>query len=306
MAGRNYERLPIEKFGSHLLGSGDLDPIYLALHRLKLDTPSLGKFLMAYWTYYSAAVACYAADQDDDHFWLVMETAAKNETETPVGGRWPRGHERRHCRGQQALTCVADLKRQYHHQPGAMHLSIAGQATLNALAAGAMKDGGDRIPFKYVTEEAQKHCLFGPWIGFKIADMLERLQIARVSFDEAAVFMFKDPYKSALMLYRQRSGIPDNAVLKDEHGAIHHVVEYLTDHFNDYNAPPVYERPVGLQEVETILCKWKSHMNGHYPLNNDIMEIRHGLKDWLPVSALARAFYDAMPEGLTDVPAMRD
>ena len=68
----------------------------------------------------------------------------------------------------------------------------------------------------------------------------------------------------------------------------------------------MYERPVGLQEVETILCKWKSHMNGHYPLNNDIMEIRHGLKDWLPVSALARAFYDAMPEGLTDVPAMRD
>jgi hypothetical protein len=42
-------------------------------------------------------------------------------------------------------------------------------------------------------------------------------------------------------------------------------------------APPRYERGLDVQEYETILCKWSSHMKGHYPLGNDIHEIKKGL-----------------------------
>jgi hypothetical protein len=42
-------------------------------------------------------------------------------------------------------------------------------------------------------------------------------------------------------------------------------------------APPRFERRINIQEIETILCKWKSHINGHYFVGKDIQEIRHGL-----------------------------
>jgi hypothetical protein len=51
----------------------------------------------------------------------------------------------------------------------------------------------------------------------------------------------------------------------------------LIKELGDLRAPPRYERPINIQEVETILCKWKSHLSGHYELGKDIIEVRHGL-----------------------------
>jgi len=295
MAGRSYERLSVEEFGAHLLATNDLDPIYVALHNLQLEPDRLGKWLMAYWMFYSAPFACFAASKSNSGFWEAMTAAAYNETPSPLGGRWPRAKERRHCRGQQAINCLNDLMRLYADAPGSMPRAIVTQAqTIENSTKSA------RLKFATVTKVAEKHALFGPWIGFKVADMLDRLAIASIDFDEAAVFMFKDPYKAALMLYRQKAGIPENAVLKDEHAAIHEVVEYLCNHFADTKAPPLGDRPVGLQEVETVLCKWKSHMNGHYPLNNDLDEIRHALQEWEETAPLVSAFLSAFPKGETD------
>ena len=49
MGRRDYKRLSIENFGSHLLLTGDLDPVYIALHRCGLDFEVLSKWLVAYW-----------------------------------------------------------------------------------------------------------------------------------------------------------------------------------------------------------------------------------------------------------------
>src|SRR5260370_30516793 len=43
--------------------------------------------------------------------------AAKNETPTPFGGRWPRGAERRHFRGGAAVKTVAGLQQRYGARP---------------------------------------------------------------------------------------------------------------------------------------------------------------------------------------------
>lgn len=53
---------------------------------------------------------------------------------------------------------------------------------------------------------------------------------------------------------------------------------------------------MNIQEVETVLCKWKSHMNGHYPLWNDIREINGGLEPWAGRCSAARAFLNHMPK----------
>lgn len=289
MSKRDYPRLSIEEFGAHLLETGDLDPVYIALHKMDLGYGHMARWLIAYWCLYHCGAASFISEFKGETFWVKLMDAARNDQLAPTGERWPRGHERRHFRGKQAMNAVGHLRLRYTERPEKMVSFVAHKGT--------RLTENQAIPFKEVAERAQSHVLFGPWIAFKIADMIDRVLEIPVNFDEAAVFMFKDPRKAAFMLFRQRLKIPERYKIKDEHEAIHTAVEYLTEHFKSYQAPPLNDRPVGLQEVETILCKWKSHRNGHYPLFNDIDDIRGGLEPWISFSDTAAAFKEAMPKG---------
>lgn len=283
---RDYPRLPIEEFGAHLLRSGDLDPIYIALRKVRWELPFIKRWLLAYWGFYSAATAGYIADAVTmQEYWKRWKDAAENLVQ-PLGLsiRFPRGHERRHMRGKAAMDCYEHLSTRYKHAPHGFVDYVLGDSREEGLTCrGIMKRVAD-------------HVQFGPWIGFKIADMAERVLGVPVSFEHAEVFMFDDPKKAALMLWRKQTGQPENAKPRDEGRVLREVVSSLTNMLSGFPAPPLNDRPVGLQEVETILCKWKSHCNGHYPLGNDIREIRAGLEPWLPCSAPAREFLTAMPE----------
>lgn len=294
MSTRSYERLPIEVFGRELITSGDLDPVYIALHNMRdeMSPAQRNRWLLAYWCFYHTGVASYMSEFEGLAFWRWMHTAADNQIgplQMGIGGteRWPRGGERRHFRGEQAKKAVSELMDRYGDKPEDM-VSMVAQPKLGMLK------NGTPLPFYMVNERAQEHRGFGDWISFKIGDMIDRLDIYPVGFDEATVFMYKDPLKSALMLWRQKQGLPENAVPKDQSAAVSSVVEYLTEEFKDLQAPPLGDRPVGLQEVETVLCKWKSHLNGHYPLMNDTHEILEGLKAWDDCTT-ARMFALAMP-----------
>lgn len=280
MARGNYERVPIEKFGAHLLDTGDLDPVYIALHKMELDYGQLSKWLIAYWCFYHCGVASYMSDIDDkDIFWQEMMTAAVNDRPTPVGGRWPRGHERRHFRGQQGIDAIESLSERYD----------AADMWITELSGG-------KHHFSYFASKVQRERGFGPWISFKVADMFERLELAEIDFSESEIFMFKDPREAALRLWRQKMGMSEHAMPKDEPEVLRQIVGYLKHFFKDYTAPPRHERGIGLQEVETILCKWKSSMNGHYPPQNDTIEIRAGLTEWADASKTAALMLNAMPE----------
>lgn len=212
--------------------------------------------------------------------------AARNEEETPAGGRWPRGHERRYYRAKIAVDSVTSLRARYGDRPENMALYVGARATEE-----------ERLPFRTVSARAQEHKGFGPWIAWKIADMLDRVMGVPVDFDNAAVFMFKDPEKAAMMLWEQREAhkYPENAKPKRE-AILSGVADYLLGEFSGFMAPPLSDRAVNIQEVETILCKWKSHMNGHYPLFNDIRDVNEGLKPWVSFSPAAAKFYRHMPK----------
>ena len=132
-----------------------------------------------------------------------------------------------------------------------------------------------------MSKRAQEHRAFGPWIGFKLADMVDRCLGIPVEFDQAAVFMFKDPEKAAMMLWEQRVAhtYPENAKPKRE-AILSGVADYLIGQFADLAAPPLGDRPVNIQEVETVLCKWKSTRRGHYWLGLDTRDHRLQLEQW--------------------------
>ena len=272
--------LTIEEFGRALLTSNDLDPIYVGLCGCDWDDVTRNRWLLAYWCTYHAGVSSYIAEAPSvEGFWERLSLLAENVTQAPPGGRWPRGRERRHWRGKNAAASLADLRHRYESAPEDMASFCAGD--LPTTCAEVMK-------------RAKLHTGFGPWIAFKIADMVERCMGGSVSFDRAEVFMFKDPVLAAQMAFKAHFDNTD--ALPDSDVAVRWAVPYLTEEFRDLQAPPGWDRAVGLQEVETVLCKWKSHVNGHYPLGNDIHEIRNGLIQWGPHSDLARQYLAAMPE----------
>jgi hypothetical protein len=284
MAPRNYPRLDIETFGRHLLQSGDLDPIYIALNETFLagQQNQLKRWLIAYWCCYHAGQSCYISEAIDDGFWSRMQACAMNTQLSPIGQRWQRGHERRHFRGVAAEKAIDWMAAKYP-KPEDLVDDIIGSLP--------------ELLFDEVASRAQKLPLFGPWISFKVADMLDRCLGVPVHFDLANV-MYKDPSEAAVKLWRVKAGVDEKAEPKDRAKAIQDVVDYLVGYFSNFRAPPLGERPVGLQEIETILCKWKSHMNGHYPLNNDILEIQTGLTPWRAASNTAKNFISNMPKTL--------
>lgn len=282
MSKRDYERLPIEKFGRHLITSGDLDPVYIALEKAILTEDQLHRWLIAYWCFYHCGVASYMSEFTGMDFWREMLVAAHNDFIAPNGGRWPRAKERRHARGKQGVAMVADLRARYGDHPEAMVEELVARCK-----------GG--VEFGVLAKPVRSHTLFGPWIAFKVGDMLERVLDCPINFDNADIFMFKDPTQAALMLWRRKSGLPATAKPREEGVAIRKVVDYLRKEFRDLYAPPTNDRPIALQEVETVLCKWKSHVRGHYPLNNDIDEIGADLKDW---GDTAETFAHFMPKAV--------
>lgn len=289
---RDYPRLPIEEFGRQLITSGDLDPVYIALHKMRrqeaIDREQLDRWLIAYWSFYHCGVASYLSKYEGPHFWHAMMVAAQNEPTVlhPLGyeARWPRGSERRHFRGQQAVNAVTEMATKYPH-PSSMILAILGGTRATT-----------HIPFRDIVSRVKTNRGFGDWISFKVADMLDRLDIVPVSFSQAEIFMYEEPTKAALMVWRDKHQVGPNATIKDPSGAITDVVEYLNDQFKDLKAPPTGDRSIGLQEVETVLCKWKSHLSGHYPLYNDIHEINHGIEPWSRVDETAACFLERMPK----------
>lgn len=278
-----YPTLTPEVFGRRLIESGDLDPVYIALASVDWDEAQKKRWLVAYWLFYHPGFASYAAQQQSSlTFWGVLKKAAANVEPSPLGQRWPRASERRHFRGDKASAAVEQLRKDFP-RPDILVDFVAKGAPDYAKVAAAVKS----LP------------QMGDWIAFKVADMLDRCLGVKVIFDLAAVTMFDDPKKAALMVARRRLGMAEAARFKDEPAVIRSVVEHLIAEFKDLDAPPANDRQIDYQEVETVLCKYKSHVNGHYPVGKDCREIREGLSEWAEVSDAAREFLHYMPAGET-------
>lgn len=238
--------MEIREFGKALIQTQDLDPVYVSIHGARLPKPQLRRLLIAYWCYYHLGAAAYISEQEGSAFWDAMMTAARNEEETPVGGRWPRASERRHFRGHTSINSVTALSK------AAPESWVQRLEKLNTEVE--------------IMEEVRSWPFFGPWIAFKAADMMERVVGTDVSFSPNIGLMYETP-RAGLALLRERDDTQDE---KQHYAA-------LMKFFAKHKAPPGHDRPCGSQEVETVLCKWKSHVGGSYTVGKDIKEIRHAL-----------------------------
>jgi len=241
--------LSYRKFGQHLLETGDLDPVYIMLVEsgLHRDPPRLQRWCLAYWCFYHVGVASRIAEASPRQFYRLMKQADRQ--------RWPRGAERRHFRGRTSANGIDCL-----HKFGSPEKVVEYML--------------EPCTFSGITERVKEFSGFGPWIAFKIADMAHSVFGLDVDYSDCTLGIYKDPRQGAALILHGdwRAPITDKELQR--------VVNKLQRQFKNYLAPPFYKRPVGVMEVETILCKYKSHYKGRYPLFKDSREIYEALEGW--------------------------
>jgi hypothetical protein len=241
-------KMGVYEFGRQLLESEDLDPVYVILWKANLKPKQLHRWLLAYWCFYHVGVASVLSEYKTD-FYQEMKGMIPGTTH-------PRGTERRHFRGQQAIKVVNEFIKR----------DVAPAKIIRSL--GITKK---EISAKEVMKRVKTLRGFGDWISFKVADMLERLNICPVQFEPDDIFgIFDSPRKGAEIMVEKHGPAKGN-IYTWAHDS-------LLKKFRTYTAPPQHERRINIQEVETILCKWKSHLSGHYKVGKDTKEIKEGLE----------------------------
>jgi Alpha-glutamyl/putrescinyl thymine pyrophosphorylase clade 2 len=241
--------LTVYQFADQMMAAEDLDPVYIMLTRGKLPPAQLDRWLMAYWCFYHVGAASWLSEQGDD-YWKWMYWAAENNVAVPApgGGRWPRGTERRHFRGAKCVTAINHLKQ----SPPEVRISgLEFQTTL---------DG--------VLDIIRHWPMFGPWIGFKVADMLEVVKATPIRFTDDIALLYKEPRAGLDIIAAEAGQQPREALIR------------LKEYMFNFVEPAAGRRRCNVQEAETVLCKFKSHLNGHYPVGKDTREIRHALVGW--------------------------
>ena len=250
-------------WGRMLIETQDHDPLYTALWRAEragtFDRDWLRRFLMSYWSCYSVGASWWISQHEGLNFWRWLHTAAQNEIGPDKVGacdmeRWPRARERRHWRGQKCVDSVNSLCKRFPRPEDAV-LSL--------------ENLPGRINLRAVELEVTTWPQFGPWIAFKAADMLERVVGVPVEFPNTVTSMYRDPKKGAEMAVPFIGNVQSQGV-----------TEVLLHAYQDMDAPPGGDRKVNVQEVETVLCKWKSARNGHYHIGADTASHLRELELW--------------------------
>lgn len=245
--------LSIYEFGRRLVLTGDLDPVYVAVYHSGLRKDVLKRWLIAYWCFYHAGTASWVVSgQGESDFWRRVKDAAATKDH-------PRCPERRHFRGGQAVRSAAYL---------------AGRGVDDLLDPILRVTGTQSAAA--VMQEVQTWVGFGGWIAFKAADMVERLGLAGVRFGLAAA-MYEAPVQGARLLWeRERPGEPPpDDGLEVAGWAVERLLS--SRKLSGLMAPPLGDRPLGYQECETVLCKWKSHVSGRYHVGEDVAALRKAI-----------------------------
>lgn len=159
-------------------------------------------------------------------------------------GRARRGTERRHFRGKLSTVAVKFLRDQYESPVMALDW-----LTLNARS------------FAAIAGRVREWPGFGSWIAFKVADMVERVLKLPVDFSTDDLVIYSEPLAGAKLI---ASDLPAAVAL-------------LEESLGEMMAPPGGDRRLNIQEYETILCKFKSHVHGHYEVGHDTIEVKRAL-----------------------------
>lgn len=244
-----------EEFARVDVYTGDIDPVYFAIHRARevFGHAWATRFAVAMLCYYHTGTAAVAADYEGEEFWDHLREIY------PVA---PRAAERRHWRGQQGLNSLQSMQ------------AFAPDPTTFF--------GGFSHTYAANKKVCEKHLKgFGAYFILKICDYMDRcLDLPITSYAGLAENLPTLPAQAAELLYPGRT-VPTAFALACNR------LEPL-----GLLAPPLFDRLIGPAEVETILCDWKRAKYGNHIIGDDVIDKRNSLRGY---GAKAERMIDLFP-----------
>jgi hypothetical protein len=215
----------------------------------------LKRWCLVYWCYYHAGVSSIITERSTS---IVHPRDFYDEMRKGISEGWPRGMERRYFYGDLAWNTVEKLEE--FGSP---------ESVVDAMT--------DHQDFQTADKAIQSFYGFGSWIAWKVADMADRVLQIDIDFSDTNLDMYKDPKQGAAYIYS--GGNKKFPITEDQ---LDWVVQRMESYYNKENllAPPFQDRPINIQEVETVLCKYKAHCYGFYPYGNDTVHVAKALDGW--------------------------
>lgn len=213
-------------FVNKKLSIGDVEPMYGAIVEAVPSRATREMLCMGEGLADHLGLAATMAEGPASSFWERAEAFVR---------QGQRGGARRHFRSTKALRAIEELDRRFP----VLHSFFAGMPDTWAEAR------------KYITDCPE----FGNFSAFKIADMAERTCGVRIDFSAATIKdLSKFPRRGLALAAGSFAGADSpEAMLKK---ALNNKWVRL--------APPLYDRPLNLQEIETCLCNY-GHSKWHPP-----------------------------------------
>lgn len=250
------------KFGRHLMESEDIDPLYPVLRHLQQDMDEeqalWHSFLYVAWYNLPSATAAFAR----------YPTPRAGVVDLANEG-WPTGVERRNHRGvsfalarhlQSYLAATKRGQARWYREGVGTHQVTDTQALL----AGLPKDRfSNQWNWHIVNERLQMLYGNGRWAAYKHCEVLRRVNGMPLEAPDMGHQFSSGPRQGLATLYG------------DLEGQTSAVIAELDRRGLDLQKRLVRRGlVVDIEELETILCNWKSLLKGKYYVGHDIDELQ--------------------------------
>lgn len=217
-------------FATLLFKLEEADPGYMLLARAKLPYEQKLRYVLAWCTFYNPGLAAKASDYQGARFYEYLRSVYPTAK---------RASERRHFRGQAGLKAMAQWQDLYP-KPEAMVEACFGKTYLE------------------VRQNMRHMAQMGDYFYWKLADIQDTVFRCPVDFTGCEKYMPKVPQQGADIIYH----------LEAPHGVcfaeLGEVMSTITRHIEGLKYPIKGNRPLALQEAETVCCVFKQHVAGDY------------------------------------------
>jgi len=213
-------------FSKLLFKLEDADPGYMLLARAELTEAQKLRYVLAWCTFYNPGLAARASDYQGARFYEFLRKVYPTAK---------RASERRHFRGQAGLKALAQWQDLYP-KPEAMIEACFGSTYLE------------------VRKNMQHMAQMGDYFYWKLADIQDTVFAQPVNFTGCEKYMPKVPQQGAEMI----------AELESTCFALPVAMSTVTKHISKMKHPFKPNRPLALQEAETVCCVFKQHVVGDY------------------------------------------
>lgn len=244
-----------QRFAELTIATDDLDPVYVALYKCGMPEDMLMRWCAAFVTYYHMGTACQLCELKGDDFW----TELWNRYDTN-----PRASERRHFRGDSGRKAMKAWINEYK--------------TPEKFFAACMQPSFMKLLQKNIPQ-------IGTYFTWKCMDLREAVFGYNVDWSEAEYHLVGLPMSGIEYIFPECGKKMPRAYsdgLLEIASAISHI-----------DAPPRHARKCGVAEAETVACMLKSYYMNKKPIGKDIVEKRHDLSGYGPISDHIISF---MPE----------